>query len=246
MRSKSLVAQEYSACDTPDEVLSRRVGPPTVRGISSGAGPGVPPEVRVNKSDLIDEIADRVGGRQAATVAVESFIDTVTRAVTKGEKVAISGFGVFEKTDRAARTGRNPATGAIVKIKKTSVPKFRPGSEFKAYVKGTKKFAKATAAAAVGAAKATGTRAAAAKKTTAAPARKTTAAKAPAKKAVATKVATKTATKTATKAPVRKTTAAAKAPVRKAAVAKAPARKVATKTAAKAPAKKTTARKTTR
>jgi DNA-binding protein HU-beta len=209
--------------------------------ISSGAGPGVPPEVRVNKSDLIESISDRVGGRQAATLAVESFIDTVTRAVAKGERVAISGFGVFEKTDRAARTGRNPATGAVVKIKKTSVPKFRPGTEFKAYVNGSKKFAKATAAAKA----APAARAAVAKKAApAAKAVKATPAKAPAKKVTA-----------AVKAPARKTTAVkavkatpAKAPAKKVTAAKAPAKKVTAAKAVKAvkaPAKKT-ARKTAR
>jgi DNA-binding protein HU-beta len=209
--------------------------------ISSGAGPGVPPEVRVNKSDLIDAISDRVGGRQAATVAVESCIDTLTRAVSKGERVAISGFGVFEKTDRAARTGRNPATGAIVKIKKTSVPKFRPGTEFKAYVNGSKKFAKATAAS--GAAKA-------APATRTAPAKKTApAAKAAPVKAAATKAPAKKTAAAATKAPARATAtkaAATKAPAKKTTVAKAPARKVAATKAVKAPAKKTTARKTVR
>jgi DNA-binding protein HU-beta len=190
--------------------------------ISSGAGPGVSPEVRVNKSDLIEAIAEKVGGRQAATVAVETIIDTVTRAVTKGERVALSGFGVFEKTDRAARTGRNPATGAIVKIKKTSVPKFRPGTEFKAYVNGSKKFAKAAPA-------------------------KTVAAKAPVKKATPVKAAVKATP--AKKAPVKavKATPAAKKTVAKKVVAKAtPAKKtVATKTVAKAsPAKKTVAKAT--
>ena len=64
--------------------------------------------------------------------------DAIQEAVAQGEKVAITGFGVFEKVDRAARTGRNPSTGEPVEVKASSVPKFRPGSEFKAYVSGAK------------------------------------------------------------------------------------------------------------
>ena len=55
----------------------------------------------------------------------------------------LTGFGIFEKRDRAARTARNPATGATVKVKKTSVPAFRAGAEFKAITSGAKKLAKA-------------------------------------------------------------------------------------------------------
>jgi DNA-binding protein HU-beta len=82
----------------------------------------------VNKAQLIEAITDRVGDKKTATEAVEAITDAITRAVATGERVAISGFGVFEKVDRAARTARNPATGATVKLKKTSVPKFRPGT----------------------------------------------------------------------------------------------------------------------
>lgn len=89
----------------------------------------------MNKSELIDVVAERIGDKRAATAAVEAVVDTITRAVVAGERVAISGFGVFEKVERAARTARNPATGAVVKLKKTSVPKFRPGQGFKDVVK---------------------------------------------------------------------------------------------------------------
>ncbi|MFL6240944.1 MAG: HU family DNA-binding protein [Actinomycetes bacterium] len=111
----------------------------------------------MNKAELIDQIADRLGAdKRAANNAVEAVLDTITRAVAAGEKVAITGFGVFEKQVRKARTGRNPQTGAVVKIKATSVPKFRPASTFKEVVSGAKKLAKATplvtAAAAAGAA----------------------------------------------------------------------------------------------
>jgi DNA-binding protein HU-beta len=145
--------------------------------------------LHVNKAELIDAIADRLGAdKRAANNAVEAVLDTITRAVAAGEKVAITGFGVFEKQVRKARTGRNPQTGAVVKIKATSVPKFRPASTFKEVVSGAKKLAKA--APLVGGSSGgsrSGTKATAKK----APAKKSTAKRAPAKKA-----AKKTAKKT--------------------------------------------------
>lgn len=99
----------------------------------------------MNKAQLIDALTDRLGNKKAAGDAVEAFLDTVTRAVTKGERVAITGFGVFERVERRARTGRNPATGATVKVKKKSVPRFKPGQGFKDIVSGTKKLPKAAA-----------------------------------------------------------------------------------------------------
>jgi DNA-binding protein HU-beta len=93
----------------------------------------------VNKAELINRVSDSVeGGRTAASHAVEAVFDAIQEAVARGEKVAITGFGVFEKVDRAARTGRNPSTGEPVEVRASSVPKFRPGSEFKAYVSGAK------------------------------------------------------------------------------------------------------------
>lgn len=93
----------------------------------------------VNKAELIEAITEKVGDRRTAGTAVEAVLETIQRAVFKGEKVALTGFGVFEKVDRAARTARNPATGATVKLKKTSVPKFRPGQGFKEVVSGARK-----------------------------------------------------------------------------------------------------------
>jgi DNA-binding protein HU-beta len=95
----------------------------------------------VNKAELVNRVSDSVeGGRSAAQNAVEAVFDAIQEAVARGEKVAITGFGVFERVDRAARTGRNPATGEPVEVEASSVPKFRPGSEFKAYVSGAKEF----------------------------------------------------------------------------------------------------------
>jgi DNA-binding protein HU-beta len=166
----------------------------------------------VNRADLIDAIRDRVGAdKKTAESAVDAMLDTIQRAVATGERVAITGFGVFEKVDRAARTGRNPRTGETVKVKKTSVPKFRPGTQFKGVVSGAIKLGRVADAATKATARSVTGRAtakkAAAKKTAA---KKTTARKAPAKKAAAKKTAVKKTTArktTAKKAPARKTAA---------------------------------------
>ena len=93
----------------------------------------------MNKRDLIDAISGRLGDKKSATEAVNAVLDTIQEAVAKGDKVAITGFGVFEKSERPARTARNPATGATIEVPKSSVPKFRPGADFKALVNGEKK-----------------------------------------------------------------------------------------------------------
>lgn len=211
----------------------------------------------MNKAELIDVLTQKLGSdRRQATAAVENVVDTIVRAVHKGDSVTITGFGVFEQRRRAARVARNPRTGETVKVKPTSVPAFRPGAQFKAVVSGAqrlpaegpavkrgvgasaaKKVAKkAPAKKATKAAKKAATKAPARKAATKAPAKKA-ATKAPAKKAVK---ATKSPAKKVTKA-VKKT--AVKASVRMAAT-KAPAKKAAAKRpATKAPAKKATARR---
>src|SRR5277367_1610950 len=94
----------------------------------------------VNKAELIDVLTEKLGSdRRHATAAVENFVDTVVRAVQKGESVTITGFGVFEQRRRAARVARNPRTGETVKVKPTSVPAFRPGAQFKAVVSGAQR-----------------------------------------------------------------------------------------------------------
>ena len=151
----------------------------------------------MNKAELIEAVAARLdGSKKAAADALDAFVDVVTAAVAKGDKVAITGFGTFSKSDRAARTGRNPQTGATVKIKATSVPKFKAGAEFKAVVSGKKKAAAKPAA----------------KKAAAKPAAKKSAAKPAAKKAAAKPAAKKSAAKPAAKKAVAK-----KAPAKKAA-----------------------------
>ena len=172
----------------------------------------------MNKAQLIDKLSTQLGSKKAATDAVDSVVDTITRAVASGERVAITGFGVFEKVARPARVGRNPRTGAAVKIKKTTVPKFKAGQGFKDVVSGAKKLPKAAVAVAKSA---TGT-SAPAKKTTA---KRTTAKKTTAKKTTAKSAAGRTLAK---KSPAKSATA----------------KKSAAKTLAKkSPAKKATARK---
>jgi DNA-binding protein HU-beta len=139
----------------------------------------------LNKSELIDSIADKLGGRAAATKAVEAVLDSIVAAVAKGERVGLVGFGTFEKRVRGARTARNIRTGAPIKVKATSVPAFRAGAAFKSTVASgkvaKKAAAKPAAKAAKPAAKKTAAKAAPAKKAAAKPAAK----KAPAKKAAA-------------------------------------------------------------
>src|SRR5258706_16112186 len=85
----------------------------------------------MNKTDLIETPAVRLGDRKAATAALDAVLAEIQNGVTKGDNVSITGFGVFEKRVRAARTARNPRTGETVKVKKTSVPAFRAGASFK-------------------------------------------------------------------------------------------------------------------
>jgi DNA-binding protein HU-beta len=188
----------------------------------------------VNKGELIDELESRLGGRKAAAEAVQGVLDVIIRTVAKGEKVGITGFGTFEKALRAARIGRNPRTGATVKIKKTAVPKFKAGTQFRDVVADPKKLPKSSAAGARASASTSASTSAtktAAKKTTAkkaAPAKKTAVQKAAPAKATIKKTAP-------AKATVKKT-APAKPAVKKSAVKKTTAKKV-------APAKKTGAKK---
>jgi DNA-binding protein HU-beta len=165
----------------------------------------------VNRAELIDAIRNRLGiDKRAAEHAVDAVLDTIQRAVAQGEKVAITGFGVFEKVDRAARTGRNPRTGEAVKVKKTSVPKFRPGSQFKGVVSGAVKLGKVADAATKAAAKSTATTARSTARTAAAgPSKAAKAARSAAKKAQSTKrtAAKSTAKKTTSKSTAKKSTA---------------------------------------
>ncbi|HYB15290.1 MAG TPA: HU family DNA-binding protein [Streptosporangiaceae bacterium] len=96
----------------------------------------------MNKGDLIDAISGRLGSKKSATEAVNAVLETIQAAVANGDKVTITGFGVFEKSERPARTGRNPATGAAIAVPASSVPRFRPGADFKALVNAGEKTGK--------------------------------------------------------------------------------------------------------
>ena len=98
----------------------------------------------MNKAELIDAVAGRGDvSKREVTEIVDAFVEEIKKAVVRGDKVAISGFGIFESQDRKARLGRNPRTGETVQIKATKLPKFRTGAEFKAVVSGAKKISTA-------------------------------------------------------------------------------------------------------
>ena len=101
----------------------------------------------MNKRDLIDALSGRLGDKKSATEALNAVLETIQSAVASGDKVAITGFGVFEKSERPARTARNPATGDPIQVAASSVPKFRAGADFKALVNGAKAAAPAKPAA---------------------------------------------------------------------------------------------------
>jgi DNA-binding protein HU-beta len=189
---------------------------------------------QVNKTQLIEALSTHFdGNRRAAQHALESVVDTVTREVAKGNKVAITGFGAFERVTRPARMVRNPATGQRVRAKKTNVPKFRPGSDLKAVVSGAKKLPR-VAVSTAGRAAGTATGAATGVATGAAK-RASGGSRSTAKKS------TSGSRSTAKKSPAKKSTAK-KSPAKKSTAKKSTAKK---STAKKAPAKKTTAKKST-
>jgi DNA-binding protein HU-beta len=205
----------------------------------------------MNKAELIDVLTEKLGSdRRQATAAVENVVDTIVRAVHKGDSVTITGFGVFEQRRRAARVARNPRTGETVKVKPTSVPAFRPGAQFKAVVSGAQRLP------AEGPAVKRGVTAGTARKAVKKAAVKKAVKKAAVKKAVRKTAAKKAVKKAAVKKAVKRTAAkqtvkraAAKKAVKKAAVKKAvakkaPARKAAAKkTARKAPARQAPAKR---
>ena len=86
---------------------------------------------------MIEHIAKNAGlnSKAEAARALEAMIDAVRRTLKKGDSVSLVGFGTFAVTKRAARTGRNPRTGATIKIKAAKIPKFRPGKGLKDAIK---------------------------------------------------------------------------------------------------------------
>ncbi len=90
----------------------------------------------MNKTQLVDALAERLGDRRTAATAVDGLLETIVDTVRSGDSVTLTGFGVFEGRARAARLGRNPRTGETVDVPATTVPAFRPGAGFRAAVGG--------------------------------------------------------------------------------------------------------------
>jgi DNA-binding protein HU-beta len=94
----------------------------------------------MNKGQLIDAVASHAGlTKVQAEKALNAVIDTVSETLSKGDTVALIGFGTFGVAKRAARNGKNPRTGATIKIPARKVPKFTPGKGLKDVVNGLKK-----------------------------------------------------------------------------------------------------------
>jgi len=89
----------------------------------------------MNKGDLINEVAKVTCSKACAVRAVDAFLGTVKKALKKGDKAALVGFGTFSVAKRSARKGRNPQTGKEIKIAARKVPKFTAGKAFKDSVK---------------------------------------------------------------------------------------------------------------
>ena len=86
----------------------------------------------MNKTELVEAMAKEAGlSKKDSEKAVKAFTDTVASALKKGDKVQLVGFGTFEVSKRSAREGRNPQTGATMKIKASKAPKFKAGKAFK-------------------------------------------------------------------------------------------------------------------
>lgn len=165
----------------------------------------------MNKAELIEALSAHYdGSKTEAAKALNAVVQTITYKTAAGEKVSITGFGVFEKVHRSARMVRNPRTGERKKAKATAVPRFRAGTDLKAYVSGAKKVPR-TAVKKAATTKAATTKAATTKAATtkAAPA-KAAAAKAGPANSAATKAVPAKRAATAKKAATTKTTAAKK------------------------------------
>ncbi|MCR5669470.1 MAG: HU family DNA-binding protein [Butyrivibrio sp.] len=94
----------------------------------------------MNKTELVDAIAKATNlSKKDSEKAVKAFTDAVSKELKKKGKVQLVGFGTFETAKRAARTGKNPQTGAAIKIPAATVPKFKPGKALKDAVNGKKK-----------------------------------------------------------------------------------------------------------
>ncbi|MEO0184714.1 MAG: HU family DNA-binding protein [candidate division WOR-3 bacterium] len=90
----------------------------------------------MTKAQLIDAIAKKAKiSKKAAGAAIDTFVESVTSALKKGDKVTLVGFGTFSAAKRKARTAKNPQTGELIKVPAKRVPKFKAGRELKSAVK---------------------------------------------------------------------------------------------------------------
>jgi DNA-binding protein HU-beta len=109
--------------------------------LSAGAGTETNhcQEKAMNKADLVDRIAGACNISKAqATTAIDTAVSSVTTALRRGDRVALIGFGTFSVSQRKARNGRNPQTGATIKIAARKVAKFTPGNELRKAVNKSK------------------------------------------------------------------------------------------------------------
>ena len=89
----------------------------------------------MNRAELVEILATQNGlPKTTVNGVLDTLIDAIQNSVKKGDAVQLVGFGTFKATKRAARTGKNPATGAAIKIPASTVPKFVAGAKFKAVV----------------------------------------------------------------------------------------------------------------
>lgn len=94
----------------------------------------------MNRTELIESMSAKSGlSKKDSDAALKAFLDTVTEEIKKGRKVQLVGFGTFETSKRAARTGKNPQTGEIINIPENTVPKFKAGSTLKNAASGNSK-----------------------------------------------------------------------------------------------------------
>ena len=100
--------------------------------ISNGTGKEIQEEFIMNKTELVAAIAEQAEiSKKDAEKALKAFTDVVAEELKKGEKIQLVGFGTFEVSERAAREGRNPSTGATMKIPASKAPKFKAGKALK-------------------------------------------------------------------------------------------------------------------
>jgi len=122
----------YAGLNQPPESLVNRRGGALRPDLLTTPFHPFPERLFVNKTELIEHIASNADiSKAAAARALESTIEAVKKTLKKGGTVSLVGFGTFAVGKRAARTGRNPRTGATIKIKAAKVPKFRPGKALK-------------------------------------------------------------------------------------------------------------------